>query len=161
MRRQAVFSILQGFDESTIQDWQRRTGRQAEGLAAPAAVPAPKRNKYAAKKVVTEEGTFDSRMEYKRWCQLRKMQRVGEIAELERQIVFEFIVNEVRIGKFTADHRYLDLSTGQVVVEDVKGVLVRDVGLRLRLMKALHGIEVKLWPERKRKSRRKTTEVKP
>lgn len=147
---------MKGFDENAISDWQKRTGRQAKGFGAGVA-PAPRPNKYSAKKVITEEGVFDSRIEYKRWCELLTMQRVGLIAKLERQITFELVVNDIRIGRFTADHRYVELSTGQTIVEDVKGVMVRDVGLRLRLMKAIYGIDVKLWPERKRKTRPEVT----
>jgi len=114
-----------------------------------------KPNKYRAQKVVTAEGVFDSKLEYNRWCQLQVLSRAGAITRLERQIPYDLTVNGVRIGKFTADHRWLDNATGQVVVEDVKGVMVRDVTLRLKLMKALHGIDVQIWPERKRKRRKK------
>ena len=117
-------------------------------------------SKYGAKKVTAADGTFDSQLEYKRWCELKVLQRIGEIANLERQVAFELVVNNVRIGKFTADHRWVEPATGKTVVEDVKGMMVRDVGLRLKLMKAVHGIDVQIWPKktRKKRNRKQTTQ---
>ena len=109
-------------------------------------------NKYKAKKVVTEEGVFDSKMEYKRWCELRTMERARLITNLERQIEYTLEVNGVKIGKFTADHRWE--ANGKVWVEDVKGVIVRDFTLRKKLMLAIYGIDVMVWPERKKKKRK-------
>jgi len=116
---------------------------------------APKLNKYGAKKVTTADGVFDSKIEYRRWCELERMQRAGLITGLRRQIPFELIVNGVRIGKFTADHQWTDCKTGQQITEDVKGVIVRDFTLRVKLVKALYGIDVAVWPERKRKARKR------
>ena len=106
-------------------------------------------NKYGAKKVVTEEGIFDSQMEYRRWCELRTMERAGLITNLERQIEYAMEVNGVKIGKFTVDHRWQ--ADGKVWLEDVKGVIVRDFTLRKKLMLAIYGLNVMVWPERKRK----------
>jgi len=119
-----------------------------------------KPNKYRAKKVATDEGVFDSQMEYKRWCELKALQADGVIKDLERQIVYPLEVNGVKIGRFTADHRWRDPVTSAVCVEDVKGVLVRDFTLRVKLMKAIHGIDVQVWPKRKRKARKRRLSTK-
>ncbi len=115
---------------------------------------AKRSNKYGAKKVRTDEGVFDSQMEYERWCELKVLRDAGLIAGLTRQVTYKLEVNGVLIGKYTPDHRWYDRERDVIVVEDVKGVRTRDLGLRLRLMEALHGIKVQLWPERKRKKRR-------
>lgn len=118
---------------------------------------AKKPNKYGAKKVTTDEGVFDSKIEYKRWCELKQLRDLGLIANLERQIPYLLEVNGVKIGRFTADHRWRDSETGAVIVEDVKGgVCSRDFPLRVKLMKAVHGVDVQVWPERKRKARKAT-----
>lgn len=112
-----------------------------------------KTNKYRAKKVVTSEGTFDSQLEYRRWCDLKLLEKSGQIKNLERQIEYLLEVNGVKIGKYTLDHRYEE--NGEVVCEDVKGgVYSRDWPLRKKLMRAIFGIDVREWPERKRKKRK-------
>lgn len=116
---------------------------------------AKRANKYSAKKVRTDEGVFDSQIEYRRWCELRVMEREGLIRNLERQIPFDLVVNGVKIGKFTADHRWTDAETGRVVVEDVKGMIARDFPLRKKLMLAIYGIDVQVWPEKKTKTKGK------
>jgi hypothetical protein len=118
-------------------------------------VEASKPNKYGAKKVTTPQGVFDSQIEHRRWLQLEQMQRAGLITGLRRQIPFELVVNGVRIGKFTADHQWTDCKTGQQVTEDVKGVIVRDFTLRVKLVKALYGVDVTVWPERKKAKKRR------
>lgn len=55
-------------------------------------------------------------------------------------------------ARYTADFSYITPS-GQVVVEDVKGVLTRDAVLRIDLMRCVHGIAVELTGHRKRTRR--------
>lgn len=43
-------------------------------------------NKYGAKKIVVNGEAFDSRMEARRWRELRIIQRAGEIDGLQRQV---------------------------------------------------------------------------
>lgn len=114
-------------------------------------------NKYGAKKVTTEDGVFDSQIEYKRWLELKQLQAAGVIVNLARQIPFVLEVNGMKICRFTVDHKWQDVASGQWHYEDVKGVLVRDFMLRVKLIKALHGIDVEVWPKRnkvKRKQRK-------
>ena len=103
------------------------------------------KNKFGAKKV-TDPFTgeiFDSSKEYRRWCELKLLQRAGRISGLKRQVTFELIPTqreestEVYKGgpqkglpkpgavieqavKYVADFVYLD-SNGNTVVEDTKG----------------------------------------
>ncbi len=117
-------------------------------------VPA-KPNKYSAKKVTTAEGVFDSQMEYRRWEELKLLRAAGQITNLERQVLFKLEINGVKIGRFTLDHMWFDVAANCWRYEDVKGVIVRDFTLRVKLMKAIHGIDVTVWPERKRKARKR------
>ena len=102
-------------------------------------------NKFGAKKVkdpFTGE-LFDSKAEYKRWCELRLLERAGKISGLKRQVSFELIpvqreksTEVYRAGpqkglpkpgavieqavKYVADFVYCD-ADGNTVVEDTKG----------------------------------------
>lgn len=85
------------------------------------------------------------------------MQTSGEISELELQPRYHFTINGIplragkQIARYTGDFRYRD-KQGSLVVEDVKGVITRDVHLRLGLMLCCHGITVRLHRSRKSRS---------
>lgn len=90
-------------------------------------------NKFGAIKTVVDGITFASKAEARRYSQLKLLERAGEIADLETQPEFLFIVNGTpvkirsagfpngRQAKFRADFRYWDTRNNQTVVEDVKG----------------------------------------
>jgi hypothetical protein len=103
----------------------------------------PGRNKYGATAVVVDGLRFDSKREAARWGELKLLQRAGLIAELERQIRYPMLVNDQLICTYVADFRYRD--RGRIVVEDVKSAITRrepTYRLKVKLLKALHGIEV-------------------
>jgi len=80
-------------------------------------------NKYGAKKVTAPNGeVFDSAKEYRRWCELRLLERAGKISGLKRQVTFELIPKQdgERACKYVADFVYCD-ADGNTVVEDTKG----------------------------------------
>jgi hypothetical protein len=112
-------------------------------------------NKYGAKKTEVDGITFDSRLEARRYVQLKALERAGEIHNLTLQPRYEFVVNGVRVGRYTPDFQYMD-NEGDIHTEDAKGVRGRDLTMRLNLMRACHGVTVELWPARKpkRKGRR-------
>jgi hypothetical protein len=112
-------------------------------------------NKYGAKKTEVDGITFDSRLEARRYVQLKALQAAGEIHGLKLQPRYEFVVNGVRVGRYTPDFQYMD-NEGDIHTEDAKGVRGRDLTMRLNLMRACHGVTVELWPARKpkRKGRR-------
>lgn len=98
-------------------------------------------SKYKNKKVVTDEGTFDSQREYKHWLELKIRERVGEISRLERQKDFVIEHNGVRITKYRADFIYFE--NGQRVVADSKGFRTDVYRLKAKLMKAFYNIEIR------------------
>lgn len=120
-------------------------------------------NKYRAQKVQTQDGTFDSRKEYKRWCELNLLLRAGVIRDLRRQVRYNLIPAQrepdiigVRGGRkpgkmlesgvdYIADFVYTDAKSGETVVEDVKGGYVRtkDYVIKRKLMLWVHGVRVK------------------
>ena len=106
-----------------------------------------RKNKYGAKKTHFMGFTFDSRWEAERWGQLTSMERAESIRDLERQIRYNIIVNGEKICAYIADFRYKlveDDGSETEIVEDAKGVETAEFKLKKKLMKAVHGIEIKL-----------------
>jgi hypothetical protein len=123
--------------------WSRRFG-----LVAP-------RSKYGAKRTIVDGIWFDSGTEARRYGELRLLEYAGAISNLETQPEFPIDVVElwrpytaarvVRCGVFTADFRYVDMATGEVVIEDTKSDPTKTTAYRLRkrLVEAIHGVTVK------------------
>ena len=121
-------------------------------------------NKYNAKKVIIDNIEFDSTKEGKRYLVLKKAQEDGVISELtlqprwdalpaKKEIYVEHLKTKdkikervvVRPIQYTADFSYI--KSGVLVVEDVKpckGLISRDLPLRVKLMKYFHDIDVHL-----------------
>ena len=120
-------------------------------------------SKYKNKKVFLPDGTvFDSEKEYKRWCELRLLEKAGVIKNLQRQVPFEIIppYTEVieRYGKkgqrlkdqiktiekvcyYKADFTYFQ--DGNFVVEDTKGFKTEAYVMKRKLMLHKFGIRIK------------------
>lgn len=87
-----------------------------------------RRNKYNARKVTLDNHRFDSKAEAARYTELKLLLRQRLISHLELQpefVLIEPYVNgvgkKIRGMKYRADFRYIDMKTGETVVEDVKG----------------------------------------
>ena len=100
-------------------------------------------NKLHAKKVTIDGETYDSQKEYARWCELKLLERAGEIQALQRQVKYILIPAyyetierySEKTGKrlkdktkcieqecaYFADFVYVDNKTKKLVVEDTKG----------------------------------------
>lgn len=103
-----------------------------------------KRLKYGNTKIVVEGFKFDSLKEAKRWGELKLLERAGQIASLERQVRIKMIVNGALVCTWVPDFRYVE--NGETVVEDVKSPITRKepvYRIKVKLAKALHGIEVR------------------
>ena len=103
-------------------------------------------NKYRAKKVKTEDGTFDSKREYARWCELKLLERAGEIEDLRRQVSYTLVGSQKgttrneRPINYRADFVYY--KDGELVVEDSKGMRTPEYVIKRKLMKYFHDIEI-------------------
>lgn len=120
-------------DEMSAEQYREMTTRAGRG------------NKYGAKRIEVDGYTFASLAEAKRYGELKLMQQAGAITALEPHPPFDLTVNGIVVGRYTADFRYVEVATGETVVEDVKGGRATGTeayGLRKRLMKAIHGIEI-------------------
>lgn len=98
-----------------------------------------KRSKYGAIKTVVDGITFDSKAEAARWCELKLLERAGEIRGLSRQLRIPIIVNGAKICAVVIDMAYFE---GQKrVYEDVKSEFTRKLpvwSLKKKLLKALY-----------------------
>ncbi len=98
-----------------------------------------KKNKYNAIKTTIDGIKFDSKKESKRYLELKGLQDLGEIEQLEMQPKFLLQDGFRRNGKaireinYIADFIYTDVSSGEVVVEDVKGVQTDVFKLKYKL----------------------------
>ena len=103
---------------------------------------ATKRPKYGNRVTYVDGQRFASKREAARYQALTVYLRTGLIADLECQVLYRFEVNGVKVGRYSADFRYRNTVTGEVVVEDSKGYRPRDWSRTKKLMKACHGIDV-------------------
>lgn len=118
--------------------------------------------KYGNKKTTVDGIEFDSRKEASRYCELKLLQRAGQISNLELQKDFELIPAQYeyfeRYGKqgqrlkdgkkciensvkYKADFVYTE--NGKTVVEDTKGMKTKDYIIKRKLMLYIHGIRIK------------------
>ena len=121
-------------------------------------------SKYYSKKVTVDGQVFDSKKEYKRWCELVLLEKAGQITNLKRQVPFELIPAQyhtfARYGKsgkrikdgkrciekaviYRADFVYTDVESGMQIVEDVKGFKTPEYILKRKMMLHFHGIIIK------------------
>lgn len=101
-----------------------------------------RQNKYRAQPVVIDGQRFASKREGARWCELRLLERAGEIDQLQTQVSFPCVVEGVKVCSYIADFVYRRLPTGDRVVEDAKGMKTPVYRLKKKLVKACLGIDV-------------------
>lgn len=104
------------------------------------------RSKYGNVKTVVDGITFDSKAEAARYRELRLMHDAGEIEHIQVQPRYPLEVMGVKVCTYVADFAFLDYregAGGALVVEDVKGVKTDVYRIKKKLMKAIHGIDVR------------------
>lgn len=126
------------------------------------------RTKMGNTKLAVNGEMFDSKREYRRWCELKILERAGKISDLQRQVVYELIPRQTeaypRYGKngqrlkdgervlelpvrYIADFQYVQ--DGKTIVEDAKGyrntnsAVYAKFVIKRKLMLWLKGIIVK------------------
>lgn len=108
-------------------------------------------SKFGNRKIETEDGKFDSAKEYKRWCELKLMDRSNIIHDLRRQVAFILIPSQrdqesgkviEREVRYIADFVYT--FDGKTVVEDVKSEATKtpEYIIKRKLMLQKFGIRV-------------------
>lgn len=101
-------------------------------------------NKYKNKKTQVDMYVFDSAREAKRYKELKLLERVGEISNLELQPRFILQDSFKKNGRtyrkieYVADFKYIE--KGKIIVEDVKGI-------QTDVFKIKHKLFEKIYPE--------------
>ena len=100
-------------------------------------------NKYRNEKITADGITFDSKKEYYRYCELKLMERAGQVIDIRRQVKFELIPKQEgeRAVNYIADFVYKD-GSGEVV-EDTKGIRTPEYIIKRKLMLYRYGIKIK------------------
>lgn len=84
---------------------------------------------------------FDSRLERRRWQELKLLWMTGQIHDLEHHRKFALNVGETRIGYYEADFTYTE--NGLLVVEDCKGVATALYRWKKAHLLAQYGIKIR------------------
>lgn len=122
--------------------------------------PKGTKSKYGAKKTEVDGIIFDSVKEARRYKELILLERAGEISDLQRQVKYILIPAQREpdtIGKrggvhkgqtiekevsYKADFVYINKTTGEKVVEDVKGIRTKEYIIKRKLMLWVHGVRI-------------------
>ena len=106
-------------------------------------------NKYHSKKVNIDGITFDSKKEANRYCELKILEKAGEIDCLKRQVKYELIPAQRLDGKvieravhYIADFVYKNKG-GELIVEDTKGFRTPDYIIKRKLMLWVYNIRIR------------------
>ena len=124
----------------------------------PTKIAKKKKAKFRNKIVYAQGKKFDSIKERDRWFYLKDCQRVGKIRNLRQQVTFKLDVNGDKVTTYRADFTYQkrwpnnhDAGTTpdgwMKIVEDVKSkptAALEAFKIKMALMKAVHGIDVRL-----------------
>lgn len=99
-------------------------------------------SKYKAKRTKVDGITFASKLEAKRYSELKVLENAGIIESLECHPAYELHApGGQKIGKYIADFRYRE--NGAEVIEDTKGFKTDLYRWKKKHVEAEHGIEVR------------------
>jgi hypothetical protein len=118
-----------------------------------AARPRKSRSKFFNKRCETTDGIkFASKAERRRYFELKQLEKLGDITDLELQPVLPIEVNGETIGKCVPDFSFVDRRTGERIWEDVKGgvegkaTTTQLTRWQHRLVHAIFGITIRIVP---------------
>ena len=109
--------------------------------------------KYHNQKIIVDGELFDSKKEALRWRQLKSLEKINAISDLQRQVKYTLIPAQKDEAGKTIEHKcsyiadFVYQQNGQIIVEDVKGY--RKGGayavfvIKRKLMPQKYGIRVK------------------
>lgn len=122
----------------------------------PAGAPGLRPSKYKAVPTYLDGVRFASLHEARRYQHLCLLARSGLVLDLTLQPRYPILVVPLAsardgaltfeyCGHFTADFKYVDAETGEVVIEDAKSAPTKTTAYRLRkrLVEAIHGITIR------------------
>lgn len=131
-------------------DWRKQVKVRSTG----------KRSKMGNKPVFTEEGKFDSQLEFGRWQDLKMFRDAGLITDLRRQVPYKIEVDGKLICTYVADAVYFDTQQGKEVIEDAKGHRTKIYRLKKKMLSIICGLEITEFPPVVKKPRKKKLKIK-
>lgn len=104
-------------------------------------IRVPGKSKYRNVKTTIDGHVFASKREAARYGVLKAAQQAGDISGLELQPRYPLVVCGLKVCVYVADFKYVE--DGEVVIEDSKGVRTQAYIIKRKLMKAIHGIDIR------------------
>lgn len=98
-----------------------------------------KKNKYNAEKTTVDSITFDSKLEAKRYEELKLLQKCNKIKYFHRQVPFDLPGGIM----YKADFQIF-WSDGTVTYEDSKGVKTKEFIMKKKQVEAIYRIKIEL-----------------
>jgi len=108
---------------------------------------AKTRNKYGAIKTKVDGITFDSKLEAKRYGQLKLMSQAGVIDGLRTHVRYPLCTGDNRqdvVGHYEVDFVYFDKMQNKMVHEDCKGVIPALSAWKIRHFELQYGVKVSI-----------------
>ena len=110
----------------------------------PLVIDSPKKkHKYNCHAIEIDGHKFPSKKEAGRYLILQRDKTLGLIKDLRLQVKYQLNQEGSFSYTYIADFVYTDVATGREIVEDAKGYRTREYRKKAKLMKELHGIEVR------------------
>lgn len=114
------------------------------------------KSKYKSERVQCDGIKFDSKRECNRYIELRNLERLGEIRDLQLQVKYplakviggtDYMVRTPtgRCMSYFADFVYYDKRRKKQVVEDVKGFDTKVSAIKRAIVKMFYDIDVEIY----------------
>lgn len=103
---------------------------------------AKKPSKYRNKKTVFDGVLYDSKAEANFAAKLKIREQLGEVKDVERQVVLAYELNGKKIFKYMADFVYFDVAENRKKYIDVKGFKTPVFKLKAKILEAALNIKI-------------------
>lgn len=87
---------------------------------------------------------FASKLEARRYTELKLLERAGEVRDLVLQPRYQLMHGAALICTYVGDFQYTDRRSGKTVTEDAKGVETPEFKIKAKLFAAQYGYEITL-----------------
>lgn len=137
------YASLEELYHNSSEDFRKKNAELFRDINKSSAPKEKGKNKYNNKKVTVDGVTYDSTIEYNRWCQLKLLEQGGHILYLQRQVSFELFAGYTLDGeKIRSMNMIIDATytqDGQKIAEDTKGMKpTRDWLNKAKMFKQLY-----------------------
>lgn len=106
-----------------------------------------KPHKYRAEATVLDGIRFDSKAEAEDWGRLRLAERAGRVRNLRRQVPYDLLVSETRIGRIVLDFVFEEERDGRwvTIYADRKGFRTPMFKWKRKHFEAQYGVALEEW----------------